>query len=131
MMSSGPRNGPPSRYLKPPLIWLKRARSIPLTKVTLVTGCTIKSVVFVDDDVVGTPERTAFQILEAAAHLVEASQIDPADEGYAGNRMHDHAQGQRHVGLLLNRIDQLFGNGSAAEGQHGSLGRPHDDIGAD
>src|ERR1039457_1727 len=58
-------------------------------------------IIFVDDDVVETKERSAFQILEAAAHLVEASQIDPADEGYAGNRMHDHAQGQRHVGLAL------------------------------
>src|ERR1022692_2047042 len=48
-------------------------------------------IIFVDDDVVETKERSAFQILEAAAHLVEASQIDPADEGYAGDRMHDHA----------------------------------------
>src|ERR1035441_4703197 len=88
-------------------------------------------VVFVDDDVVGTPERTAFQILEAAAHLVEASQIDTADEAHAGNVKHDHAYGQRHVGLLPNDIDQLFAHGSAAEGQHGGSGRPHHDVGAD
>ena len=37
-------------------------------------------VVFVDDDVVGALERAAFKILEAAAHPVEAVQIDAGDE---------------------------------------------------
>ena len=88
-------------------------------------------VILVHDDVVGAAKRPALDILESAAHLIEAVQIDPADERYAGNRMHDHPDRQPDVGLVLDAIDHLLGNRRSTERQCRGLRRPHHDVGSD
>jgi hypothetical protein len=87
--------------------------------------------VLIDEQVVRSLERPTLKVIQAPAHLVEASDINTDQTLDAADRMKYHPLRHRNMWLLFDEPHYALRHGRAAHTHNCRSGRPNDDVGAD
>src|SRR5271163_1719235 len=88
-------------------------------------------VVFVDEDVLVTLERTTGEEMEASAHFGELIDVEAGDGIEAGERLDDGADGLGDVRLFRDESHEGLGKRRGTESNDGGARRANHDVGAD
>lgn len=87
--------------------------------------------ILINENVIRRCEWTALPIIEAAAHFVEAADVDTCDAFETTDAVNDNALREGDMRLLLDKRHKFFGHRGAAHANNRGTGRADQDVSAD